>query len=94
METIKEGYIKMRNSQKFDNKWLWEYYKQEGGKMSDPNQFIENFYIVQEPIILHGMTVGHQRAERDLGNFFEDIDKKFSLHTLWDKNGKFIKVVQ
>lgn len=90
----KEAYIKMRNSQKLDNQWLWEYYKQEGGKITDPNEFIENFYIMQQPIKIHNQTVGYQRAERDLGNFFEDIDKKFGLHTLWDKEGNFVKVVQ
>lgn len=92
--TIKEKYIKVRNSQKLDNNWLWEYYKQEGGKITDPNEFIETFYITQEPMILHGMTVGHQRAERDLGNFFNDMDKKFGLTTLFDKEGNFIKVIE
>lgn len=92
--TTKEKYIKVRNSQKLDNQWLWEYYKQEGGKITDPNEFIENFYIVQKPIVLHGVIVGYQRADRDLGNFFNDIDKKFGLTTLWGKNGDFIKVVE
>lgn len=94
METTKDKYIKMRNSQKLDNKWLWEYYKQEGGKITNPNEFIEHFYIVQEEIKLHGQTVGYQRAERDLGNFFSGMDKKFGLQTLWSKEGDFVKVVQ
>ena len=105
--TTKDKYVKMRNSQKLDNAWLWEYYKSEGGKMTDVNQFIENFYIVQEPINVHGQTVGYQRANRDLNNFFSDMDKKFGLTTLWQqpkteknvfgqdvKMEEFIKVVE
>ncbi len=91
--TTKEGYIKMRNSQKLDNKWLWEYYKQEGGKITDPSEFIENFYIVQEPIILHGVTVGYQRGNRDLSSFFAEMDRKFELTNLFDKDGNFLKVI-
>lgn len=92
--TTKEKYIKIRNSQKLDNQWLWEYYKEQGGKMIDANEFIEHFYIVQEPIQVHGMTVGHQRANRNLGSFFNDMDKKFGLTTLWGKDGNFLKVAE
>lgn len=92
--TTKEKYIKIRNSQKLDNNWLWEYYKSEGGKMTDVNQFIEYFYITQEEIKLHGHTVGYQRTNRDLGNFFSDMDKKFRLTTLWGKDNNFIRVVE
>lgn len=94
METTKESYIKMRNSQKLDNKWLWEYYKEQGGKITSPNEFIEQFYIIQSPIQVNGITVGYQRTERDLGNFFNDMDKKFGVHTLWSKEGNFIKIVE
>lgn len=93
MQTIKERYIKMRNSQKLNNTWLWEYYRSEGGKLTDVNEFIENFYIVQEAIQVHGHTVGYQRGNRDLSNLFGDMDKKMELTTLWDKDGKFVKVV-
>lgn len=92
--TTKDKYIKVRNSQKIDNQWLWEYYKEQGGILTDPNEFVEYFYIMQEPIKLYGQTVGYQRANRDLGNFFQDMDKKFSLTTLWGKDGNFIKVVR
>ena len=86
MKTSKrDSYIVMRNSQKLDNNWLCEYYKQEGGKIANVNEFLENFYIVQEPIILHGVTVGHQRGNRDLSNFFQDMDKKMELTTLWEE---------
>ncbi len=84
----------MRNSQKLDNQWLWEYYKSEGGKLTDVNEFIENFYIVQQPIEVHGHVVGYQRANRDLSSFFPSMDKKFGLTTVWNKEGNFIKVVE
>lgn len=95
MKTIKERYIQMRNSQKLDNAWLWEYYKSEGGKeFTNMNDFLENFYIVQQPIELHGHVVGYQRANRDLRGFFEYMDKKFELTTVVNKEGNFIKVVE
>lgn len=90
----REKYIKIRNFQKLDNAWLWEYYKEQGGKLTNVDEFIEHFYIIQSPIQVHGVTVGYQKANRDLSRFFEDMDKKFGLQTLWDKEGKFIKVVE
>jgi hypothetical protein len=84
----------MRNSQKLDNNWLWEYYKQEGGKLEDPQVFINNFYFAETPIVMGGRTMGVQRENRDLSSFFEDMDRKFQLHTLWSKDGQFIKVVE
>jgi hypothetical protein len=92
--TTTERYIKMRNSQKLDNTWLWEYYKEQGGKLTNMNEFLENFYIVQSPIEVHGHIVGYQRGNRDLSNFFEDMDNKFELTNLFDKEGNFIKVVE
>ena len=94
MKTIKERYIAIRNSQKLDNTWLWDFYKEQGGKMTDINEFIEYFYIIQQPIQMHGITVGHQRANRDLSSFFSEMDKKMGLTTLWDKDNNFIKVIE
>jgi len=92
--TTREKYIKIRNSQKLDNTWLWDYYKEQGGKITDVNEFLEYFYTVQEPIQLHGIVVGHQRGKRDLSQFFSEIDKKLELTTLWDKDNNFVKVVE
>jgi hypothetical protein len=64
---MKEQYIQMRNKQELDNRFLWSYYKEQGGKLQNPNEFLQLFYQV--------------------------LDKKFNLTTLWNKNGNFIKVI-
>jgi hypothetical protein len=89
-----EGYIKMRNAQKLDNDWLWKEYKENGGTINDPNEFLNSFYFEETPIIVNGQKVGVQKANKDLSNFFNDMDRKFGLNTLWDKEGNFIKVVE
>ena len=38
------GYIKMRNSQRLDNNWLWQYYLENGGKIKNKEEFLDNFY--------------------------------------------------
>ena len=91
---MKSQYINMRNSQKLDNNWLWSYYKQEGGKLDNPQEFLEHFYTETTPIMVNGMFFGKQKQNRDLSEFFNDMDKKFGLTTLWDKEGNFIKVVE
>ena len=92
MEDIK-GYIEMRNKQKLDNNWLWKHYKNKGGLINNPQEFLENFYYDQRPIVVNGMKVGFERMNRDLSNFFSDMDRQFKLNTLWSKDGVFIKVV-
>ena len=91
---MKEQYITMRNSQELDDNWLWWYYKQEGGKLNNSQEFLENFYTKKEPIIFNGIFFGEQRVDRDLSNFFNDMDRKFGLTTLWSAEGNFLKVVE
>lgn len=83
----------MRNSQKLNNNWLWEYYKQNGGKLNDPQQFIDLFYYEIQTVEMGGQ-IFEQRTNRDLSNFFPCMDIKFKLQILCDKEGKFIKVVE
>jgi hypothetical protein len=93
MEVFKEGYIIMRNSKTLNNKWLFEYYKSEGGYLNSMEEFLEVFYYEHTPIVVNGHNFGMQKSNRDLGNFLEDMDKKFGLQTIWDKEGNFVKVV-
>lgn len=106
MEDVK-GYIEMRNKQKLNNNWLWGYYKNNGGKINNPQEFLDNFYYDQRPIVVNGMKVGFEKTNRDLSSFFIDMDKKFKLTTLWEKPiiekdaigrdfmiKKFIKVIE
>jgi len=91
---MKEQYIQMRNKQELNNNWLWKYYKENGGIINNPQEFINYFYFEEIPIIVNGFNVGTQKTNRDLSNFFADMDRKFELTTLWDKEGKFIRVVE
>lgn len=91
---MKEKYIKIRNSQKLDNNFLWEYYKSEGGKLNNPEEFLDLFYYETTDVVINGRNFGQQKTNRDLSHFFEDMDRKFGLQTLWGKNGDFIKVVE
>jgi hypothetical protein len=94
MKTNKKGtYIIMRNSQKLDNNWLWSFYKEQGGKITDANEFIGHFYSIQQPISFNGEIIGYEKTQRDLNGFFEQMDKKFELTNLFDKEGNFLKVV-
>lgn len=93
MESLKQRYIKQRNAQKLNNNWLWEYYKQEGGKLEDPQVFIDNFYFHITRMDING-EIFEQKHNRDLSDFFSNMDKKFGLSTLWGKDGEFIKVVE
>lgn len=94
MKTSKtEDYIKMRNSQKLDNNWLWSFYKEQGGKIADSNEFLQHFYFIQNPISFNGEIIGYEKTQRDLTSFFAEMDSKFELTTLWSKENEFLKVV-
>lgn len=88
------GYIKMRNSQRLDNNWLWQYYLKNGGKIKNKEEFLENFYYEKIPVQINGRNFGYQQIERDLSSFFSDMDRKLDVRTLWDVNNNFIKVVE
>jgi hypothetical protein len=90
---LRQEYIKMRNTQKLNNNWLWEYYKSKGGLLQDQHQFLDNFYFTQEPIMFGDELVGYQKTQRNLGRFFEDMDVTFGITSLWDNGGNFLKVV-
>lgn len=83
----------MRNSQKLDNNWLWEYYKQNGGKLNDPQQFINLFYYEIQTVEMGGQ-IFEQRTNKDLSYFFPCMDIKFNLQILCNEDGDFIKVVE
>jgi hypothetical protein len=90
---LRQEYIKMRNSQRLNNTWLWSYYKSKGGLLQDQQEFINNFYFIQEPIMFGGELVGYKKTQRDLSSFFEDMDVVFGVTSLWSKDGNFIKIL-
>jgi hypothetical protein len=84
----------MRNTQELDDNFLWQYYKSEGGKINNPEEFLDLFYYETTPIVVNGRNFGHQKTNRDLSNFFHCMDKVFNLTTLWDIDGTFLKVIE
>ena len=84
----------MRNSKKLDNNWLWSYYRENGGKLQDPQEFLQNFYYVKTPVTINGRVLAYNSDNRDLSNFLSDMDRKFELQILLDVNGEFVKVVK
>jgi hypothetical protein len=89
---MKEQYISQRNAQILDDDWLWKYYKENGGILNSQNTFIDYFYNEKVRFNINGESF-IQKQQRDLSKFFLEMDKKFKLTTLWDKEGNFIKVV-
>lgn len=90
---FKKEYIKMRNEGKYDINFFYKYYISQGGKMTDPQQFTQNFLnkLVQHPM-MHGMMINE--GERDKEAIKAHLDNVFELTILTDKQGKFIKVVE
>lgn len=41
---MKTRYIIMRNSKTINNRWFWEFYKENGGMLDDWNQFSMLFF--------------------------------------------------
>ena len=84
----------MRNSQRLDNNWLWYYYLENGGKIKNKEEFLDNFYYEKIPVQMNGRNFGYQKIERDLSSSFSDMARKLEVRTLWDSNNNFIKVVE
>jgi hypothetical protein len=79
MTELKKEYIKMRNNNKFDSNWFYQYYLEKGGLYVDVN----NFQMLFRTITMNGIN--------DVLNF---IDKSFGLTILFNKENKVIKVVE
>lgn len=81
----------MRNSSKWDLKWFYKYFLENGGNLSQYD-FYDNFQFEVEKIKVAGGYVENRR-ERDLQPIIAHLDRKFELTMLFDKSGEFIKVV-
>ena len=89
---LKQEYIKMRNSGKWNLQWFYKYFLENGGKLSQ-HDFYENFQYEREKIRVAGGFI-ENRQERDLQPIIAHLDKKFELTMLFNNNGEFIKVVE
>ena len=63
------GYIKMRNSQRLDNNWLWQYYLENGGKIKNKEEFLDNFYYEKIPVQMNGINFGYQKNRKRFKQF-------------------------
>jgi len=85
-----DKYIKMRNANQFDMQWFYNYFKEKGGKAT-PEQFQTVFHNVKEKTTVDGRDFEYLSA-RNFKSFVEAFDKKLGLTTIFDKEGKFVKV--
>ena len=75
---MKEEYIKQRNSKKLNNKSTFFY-----------EYYLENGGI---PIGMEGFF--QIFSFFDINEILQNIDKRFELNKLYDRDGKFIKIVE
>ena len=78
---LKKQYIKERNLNKFSYQFLFEFYKEKGGTISDFNQFTQIF------------SMGGFNIDTDMLDTYFQLT---TLHAKTDKGvlGEFIKVVK
>lgn len=74
-ESLKEQYIKMRNSNRIDAAVLYTFAREQG---------------------FNGDTLAFMQAMQfwDINEMFGAIDRKLGLTLLFDKNNKFIKIIE
>jgi hypothetical protein len=74
-ESLKEQYIKMRNSNRIDAAVLYTFAREQG---------------------FDGDTLAFMQAMQfwDISEMFSAIDRKLGLTLLFDKNNKFIKIIE
>lgn len=90
---MREKYLKMRNSKKIDNNFFWEYYKNKGGVITNPNKFFEIMYYENKEI-QNGFFTSHEVVQRDLTPILSHLDKEFNFTVLYGEDGNFIKVIE
>lgn len=89
---MKDSYIRMRNSGNLDINWFFKYYKQEGG-VAEPEAFYDLFeYERIDRIEVPGGYM-ENKIPRNKEQLVNSIDKMFGLTILYDKNGRFLKIV-
>lgn len=91
---MKNKYIKMRNERRFDINIFWQYYKENGGKISNPSQFQEHFLFESQTIDTALGKVVMSRQERNIEGIMQGFDKQLGLTVLYDESGHFLKIVE
>lgn len=78
----KERYVELRNKgNSFLLSLFYEYYLYKGGFIKDFNDFVNYF---NQYLFIFNI---------DVKDIINNIEKKFNITVVYDKNGKFIKVI-
>lgn len=74
--TLKQEYIKIRNSQKYDLNWFYKYFKENGGKGSAPEfaMVFQQFGNLQEIISFLDKNFELQTLWSENGKFVKVIE--------------------
>jgi len=89
---MRDSYIRMRNARQIDINWFFKYYKSQGGT-AEPELFYELFeYERIDKIEVPGGYM-ENKIPRNKDKLIQDVDRMFELTTLYDQNGKFLKIV-
>lgn len=88
---MREQYLKMRNSNRYDMNWFYSYFKDKGGKAT-PEEFELAFRMKKVTHNFAGQKIDTME-NRDIKEILEELDRKFEVAILTDKTGKFIKAL-
>jgi len=86
----------MRNSGEYNLQFFFDYYLGNGGKLTEPGEFTENFLYthVEHPSPPGFPPIKMRTGEIDRQAVLNHMDTVFELTILNDKEGQFKKVVQ
>lgn len=95
MNNFKERYVKMRNEGKYDLQFFFNYYLSKGGKLRDPEQFVDNFLYeyVEQQVHPAAPPMRIRTGERDKQAILNHLDGVFEVNILTDSRGNFIKAI-
>ena len=88
---MREGYLKMRNTNSYDINWFYKYFKENGGNAT-PKEFEIVFNNKKQVLDFGDQKVEHL-VPRNLIEIIEDMDRKLGITIITNKEGKFIKAL-
>ena len=73
---MKQGYIKMRNTGKYDINWFYKYFVKNGGKRIDVNLFSQLFNMIDSSEVLRFLDVKFNltKLEDSEGNLIKIVE--------------------
>lgn len=73
---MKQGYVKMRNTGKYDINWFYKYFVKNGGKRIDVNLFSQLFNMIDSSEVLRFLDVKFNltKLEDSEGNLIKIVE--------------------